>query len=529
LQDKKVEGLKIKSDGNRLLIPLRDTQGTIHSLQFIDPIGNKLFLPDGAIKGHYFGIGKPNGTLVVCEGYATGVSIHESTGHGVAVAFNAGNLQSAARALRTKYPDIKIIVAGDNDQFTEGNPGVAKAKEAAKAVKGLIAVPEFKNIESKPTDFNDLYLLEGADEVNKQISQGMHDHTKGAVIICASSVKPEPITWLWPDRIALGKLTLIAGDPGLGKSLLSIEFAKHVSTGMPWPVDNTQCPCGDVVLLSAEDDMADTIRPRLDAVGADVNRVFFIKSIRDIGSDGELINRSFSLKRDLEAMREVLSKLPECRLIVIDPISAYLDGSDTHNNADIRGLLAPLAELASSQKVAIVAITHLNKGGQSNAMYRATGSLAFVAAARAVFIVARDNDDPDRRLILPIKNNLGPDNSGFAYRVVQAANNAPVIEWEPDLVTISADEALTPLPDDLRTERDDAVVWLKDALNEGPAKVTELIKNAKACGISERTLKRAKKDLGVESYKREFDGNWSWRLPEVGQACYSPVAPFDET
>ncbi len=357
-----------------------------------------------------------------------------------------------------------------------------------------------------------------------------------AQLQCAGDVQPLPINWLWPNRIALGKLTMIAGDPGLGKSLLSIELAKHVTQGIRWPVDGTPCPVGDVILLSAEDDLADTIRPRLDAAGANPNKVYFLESIREIDQkSGELIKRSFSLKRDVSAIEKVLEQNSQIRLIVIDPISAYLAGTDSHNNADIRSLLSPLSDLANKNRVAIVAITHLNKGGsQGNAMYRAIGSLAFVAAARAVFIVTRDQDDPDRRLFLPIKNNLGPDRTGFAYRIIEADNGAAIIEWEDETITISADDALAVLSNEEKTERQDAVSFLKRELKTGSVDSKELYKNADACGIAKRTLHRAKSELGVEVYKKGYAGGWAWRLLQEDssqdcQPCESPLATFDET
>ena len=362
-----------------------------------------------------------------------------------------------------------------------------------------------------------------------------------AQLKCAGDVQPQPINWLWPNRIALGKLTLIAGDPGLGKSLLSIELAKHVTKGINWPVDNTVCPTGDVILLSAEDDLADTIRPRLDATGANPNKVYFLESIKEIDKQsGEVIKRSFSLKRDVAAIEQVLEQHPQTKLIIIDPISAYLGGADSHNNADIRGLLAPLSELANKKRVAIVVITHLNKGNsQGSAMYRATGSLAFVAAARAVFIVTRDQDDPDRRLFLPIKNNLGTDREGFAYRVIQADNGAPIIDWEDERITIQADDALATFSNEDRTERQDAVSFLERELKGGSVDAKELFKSAESCGISKRTLCRAKSELGVESYKKDFAGKWAWRFTQEDvsegchdegcQPCDSTLAPFAES
>ena len=133
-----------KIEGNKLLIPMRDTSGKVHSLQTIAPDGIKMFMSGGRIKGCYFSIGKPKGALIVCEGFATGASIHECTGHAVAVAFNAGNLEAVAVALRSKYPDLNIIIAADDDHQTPGNPGMTKARAAVQATGAKLAVPMFK-------------------------------------------------------------------------------------------------------------------------------------------------------------------------------------------------------------------------------------------------------------------------------------------------------------------------------------------------------------------------------------------------
>ena len=133
-----------KIEGDKLLIPMRDTAGTVRSLQTITPDGTKMFMSGGRVKGCYFGIGKPKSALIVCEGFATGASIHECTGHAVAVAFNAGNLEAVAVALRTKYPALKIIIAADDDHQTPGNPGMTKATAAVQATGATLAVPVFK-------------------------------------------------------------------------------------------------------------------------------------------------------------------------------------------------------------------------------------------------------------------------------------------------------------------------------------------------------------------------------------------------
>ncbi|ODT74783.1 MAG: hypothetical protein ABS69_11595 [Nitrosomonadales bacterium SCN 54-20] len=334
----------------------------------------------------------------------------------------------------------------------------------------------------------------------------------------ASDVTPQPIHWVWRGKIAQGKPTLIAGDPGLGKSMLTVNLAAHVSTGRDWPAGGGTCPIGDVLFISAEDDAADTIRPRLDAAGADPSRVHIVGGVESLNRDGDPETRLLSLRRDLEPVREAAQALPQCRLIVVDPVSAYLDGADSHNNAEVRAVIAPLSELAGSLGAAIIFVTHLNKGTGGSALYRATGSLAFVAAARAAFLVTRDKGDPNRRLFLPLKNNLGPDASGMAYRI-EEANGVPYIAWEDERVSISADEALgrDDDGDHETTLADSAAEWLIDLLSDGPVPSNDVKKHAREAGYSDATIRRAQAALGIKPRRVDgaaADGKWVWTLPD---------------
>ena len=277
------------------------------------------------------------------------------------------------------------------------------------------------------------------------------------------------------------------------------------------------------MLLSAEDDLADTIRPRLDVAGAEVSRIMALQAVkvREPETGAERQN-AFNLVADLPELEKAIRATRDCRLVVIDPITAYLGKTDSHRNAEIRALLAPLSELAARCGVALVAVTHLRKG-EGRAMYRAMGSLAFVAAARAVYGVAKDADDPteQRRLVLPIKNNLGNDTDGLAYRLVAPDGGLPAVAWEAEPVHISAEEALGPVtakkPGPDPQERSEAADWLRNALAEGPQPAKELFAEAKKNGIREGTLKRAKKELGVKAEKSGWESPWVWRLPEGEQ------------
>ena len=162
-----VKGIKphgVRFNGASLVVPVRDTSGTLYSLQTIGPDGEKRFMPGGRVRGCYHAIGRPSGRLIVCEGYATGATLHEATGGAVAVAFNDGNLQAVAVALRAKYPCLTIVVAADDDWKTAGNPGLTAARQAAQAVGGKVAVPDFTGLQrgDKDTDYNDLHRLAGA-------------------------------------------------------------------------------------------------------------------------------------------------------------------------------------------------------------------------------------------------------------------------------------------------------------------------------------------------------------------------------
>jgi len=331
--------------------------------------------------------------------------------------------------------------------------------------------------------------------------------------VCLADVQPKPINWLWPEKIARGKVTMISGDPGLGKSLLTVALASAVSTGAKWPVTGGNAPCGSVIMLSDEDAVADTIRPRLDAAGADCSKIHALTMVREIDEYGETTDRSFSLEKDIDRLAEVVEKLGDCALIQIDPISAYMGGTDSHKNSDVRGLLSPLSTLAEQFNVAIVVVTHLNKSS-GNAIYRSIGSIAFTAAARSVIGVTKDRDDPNRRLVLPVKNNLGCDSSGMAYRIETADNGAPVVMWEPDAVDIDINEALSTESDDYRSERKEAADWLESELMGEPIAPDNLRKMAAVAGHSWSTVRRAKSDMGVESKKCGFKGGWLWYHPD---------------
>jgi putative DNA primase/helicase len=345
-------------------------------------------------------------------------------------------------------------------------------------------------------------------------------------LVCTHDCPPQSLEWLWPEKIPLGKVSLLIGDPGTGKSLVAIDIAARASRGLPWPDECTplapreenrlaerdaytsasglHAPCS-VLLLSASDDLADTIRPRLDAAGADPRRVFVIPSIND-------------LRDDFNQLRAAVNRAPNCRLIIIDPINAYVGPGDAHFQTVVRKVLAPLAELASKKRIAVIAITHLRKSDGA-AIHRAAGSMGFVGAARAVWSVSRDPENPARHLLLPVKNNVGPEACGLAYTIQQTAPfAAPALVWDPAPLTAPKPKKSVPPP----AERAEAREWLRQALAPGPRPAKDVLDEGQLRGFLRRTLQRAFHELDGHTAKRGLHQGWWWSLADQSAENQSP-------
>lgn len=294
-----------------LMIPMQ-LNGKITSLQFINKVGEKRFLANGEKGGYLIGRIEAGKSICICEGFATGASIHEATGNPVIVAFDAGNLRKMADALRAKQPEAVIVFCSDDDYQTEGNPGLTKATEAAQAAGGLLAMPVFgANRPDNSTDFNDMAKLSGTEAVKQAIAAAKpvekkpdavgidlsHTNKSGKAnplpqsfaslpmvqITCAADIKPEAIRWLWDGWLARGKFHIFAGQAGTGKTTIAIALAATISNGGRFP-DGTRSPVGNVLIWSGEDSAKDTLVPRLLAADADMSRVHFIGDVQ-VGDD----------------------------------------------------------------------------------------------------------------------------------------------------------------------------------------------------------------------------------------------------
>jgi hypothetical protein len=246
-------------------------------------------------------------------------------------------------------------------------------------------------------------------------TQADEDAPAGLATTCLATIRPEPVRWLVPGYLPLGKLVLVAGDGGHGKSTLTLDLAACLTTARPCFGLNYVPPgAADVLLVSCEDDFADTVVPPLLAAGADLGRVWRVDGIKT--KDGKAA--PFCLTH-FERVEQELADRPDVRLVVIDPVGAYVgrSGVDDYNDSELRSLLGPMAELSARRRVTSLLVKHLNKGATAKAVHKVGGSAGYVNAVRAAFVVAPTGDDPDRKLFLPLKFNLGPRPSGLAYRL----------------------------------------------------------------------------------------------------------------
>jgi hypothetical protein len=367
------------------------------------------------------------------------------------------------------------------------------------------------------------------------------DRQSRLITISAADQRPRNINFVWSNgdgkqggRLARGKHTSFAGEGGLGKSTLMVGITAIITTGGLWPCDEGRSPIGDVIALSAEDGVNDVLVPRLMAAGADMDRVHIVQGVAV--ADGK--RRRFNLLDDLDKIERLIGELRQkghdVVLVWIDPVSSYMGKVDSHNNTALRGVLDPISEMAERTEVAFASVTHFNKGAADKgfkAVHRVMGGGAFVHAPRVAFAVVQDPDDENRRLLLHLKNNLGPKPQGLAYvvtsRVVGADDRTgqdvwgSCISWASDPVLQTADDVLGNDKDD-PTITDDAVDFLRTVLADGPMLVAVIEQSARAAGLLKegqpisqcKPFRRARAQLGIKPYqpKREKDPGWLWTL-----------------
>lgn len=339
----------------------------------------------------------------------------------------------------------------------------------------------------------------------------------GVVLRCGADLVPSPVRWLWKHWLALGKLHILAGAPGQGKTTLALGMAATVTIGGRWP-DGSPSAAGNVLIWSGEDDAADTLLPRLLASGADPAKCFFIEGAR---RDGEVV--PFDPARDLGQLLAAIEKIGGIKLLVMDPVVSAVAG-DSHKNTEVRRALQPLVDLAAAHDCAVLGITHFAKGGQgTDPTQRVVGSVAFSAVARVVMVAAKvkgEDENKDTRLLARSKSNIGPDGGGFHYSLEQSEPlpgiQASHVAWGK-AVEGTARELLTDPEESAEgaaenSAKDEATEFLLELLTDGSAPSKHVETEAKAAGIAWITVRRASDALGVK--KRKLNGTWYWFKPD---------------
>jgi AAA domain len=338
-----------------------------------------------------------------------------------------------------------------------------------------------------------------------------------------SQLTPRPLAWLWPGRLALGKLSLLEGDPQRGKSLLTLDLCARLSTGRPWPDDSPSGGPAAALILNGEDGDEDTTIPRLQTLGADLGRCFVLER----GHDG---GPAFYLPTRTDVLDAALVQT-KARLVVIDPVMAFLAaGVNTASDLAMRRTLWPLAQLAELHCCAVLLVRHLNKSGGRRALYRGLGSIGLVAACRSAWLAAADPRAEGHGVLAQVKNNLAPAQPSLAFEVRQAGEAGPSIAWlGPTDWTADALLAAAGARPARLGPREQACQFLLEALHDGPRTSRELWAEARRLGLSERTLLRAaRKELDMRLIRRCEDGKTVsyWLLP--GQHLAPAAAPAEE-
>jgi putative DNA primase/helicase len=357
-----------------------------------------------------------------------------------------------------------------------------------------------------------------------------------AEVISFDKITSADIEWLWPDRIPLGTLTLIAGDPGVGKSFLTLYLAARASTGGPWPdseswhglpahedTQNTERSTqhadtspGSVLIINTEDSPPRIMRPRLIELKAKLSKIRLIPFVRHQDNNGNEYTDQLNILTDLFALERAISEIYDLKLIIIDPLIAFFGQYDTRNDSYVRNILGPLKKLAAKYNVAVVGVMHLNKGSSTNAIYRTMGSLAFSSSARSIWLVSSvpNSSGSPRRLFIPVKNNMLEKPSALAFEI---KDNRVVFEKDP--VNVPAELMLSSQSNIDSPELNRAIDWLTNLLANGqPLPSRKILRLAELQFFKNGTLQRARKEIGVVCFP-DFDeeGNklWLWKLPAL--------------
>jgi len=492
----------------------------------------------------------PTGPVLLVEGEATQETL---TRHGfLAVTWRGG---ATVAAVRDAAPQLAAVLAGQ-DVVLVPDADLVTTKDRFKGREAMRALATALAGKVARLRWCDLYPGEGG---GRDAEDWLHEHNDDADALTAllattpdytppdtapdaapitsagewqprlvrlSDVEPQPVRWMWKGYLPLGKLVVVDGDPGLGKSTVLLDIAARLTTARPMP-DGTpglDTPVG-VVLLSAEDDAGDTLRPRLDAAGGDATRVVHVPCAeRDNGEE-----RSVTLA-DISLLARAIDEY-DARLVVVDPIMAYL-GSETNSyrDQDVRGVLAPLTRLAAEKGCTVVAIRHFSKVQTGNVLHKGGGSIGIIGAARVGIVIARDPEDDGRCIVAVAKSNVGKIPPALAYRIHETPDETSYVVWEGTTAHTATQLIALPPDADERSARDEIADALRAALASGPRPAEAVKREVKsATGSTDKQLRTARERLGVVPNRAGFGPGSivQWQLPIAIDAHDTSIGAID--
>ena len=416
---------------------------------------------------------------------------------------------------RARYSDGEILATiTDIDNLISAHILDQKQRTAIEQASRIIGEMNEKGISIR--EFAD-------DPISEEDVEAIPAEPKSRLeVIDLENVKAQNIDYVWPNRLALGKHSAIAGVGGKGKSQVLYHTAARISNGDDWPNNEGKAPKGSFLILSAEDDIVDMMKPRLVAAGANVKLVKPVKAV----IEGSGNKKKFNLLADLDALYRLCRERGDVVGVGIDPLGSYLGGTlDTHRDAALRDALDPISEMASAARVAFLSIMHFNKAGSmKSAMDRVMGGAGFVNAPRCAMGWMVDPEDEAKRLLLRLKTNMGEPVGLRAHIATADAGKdertglvirAPLVVWDGS-TEITADAVVAMTNEREAPKLDEAIAFLQGQLKDGPRPVADIKKGASAMGITADTLKRARYQLGIEARQVEGvkHGGWEYRYAD---------------
>lgn len=450
--------------------------------------------------------------IYICEGEKDVDALHDA---GAVATCNVGGAGKWKNEYAELLRNADVTIVADKDA-----PGIAHARTIAESLKGVaksVRIVEAKTGKDSADHLAAGHSIEDFVELGEEETLRPHSAPRAAKILWISDVESRQVEFLSDPFLPLGKLVMVDGFEGCGKTFLMLSFCSAVSRGWPLPDKNgvngglSHEPAA-ALYLSAEDGVADTLRPRLEQMGADISKVAVLNGFTDENGGAGYFKLS-----DFDVLESALDQVKPL-LVVVDPVMAFLDANGNRSD-EVRPVLSRLSALAEAKRCVIVLVRHFRKAAAERSSHRGVGSVDFSAACRSVLVLAEDPDDPTRRVVAHAKSNLAPRAPSISFEIRDGA-----LRWIGQ-TELSADELL-----ESREQREqgarsgprgEAVDFLCEVLQAGQVAAEKVKAEARAAGISQRTLDRAKRELGIRARPvPDDDGgrHWFWSLPEKHRA-----------